>query len=68
MLSVWMPKNDYPLGTNIEYGDNNYRVTDNLLLCGIIKQKFGKSPRTVELHVKPEVNEIYATEKRRLGA
>jgi replicative DNA helicase len=58
-LSVWMPKNDYPTGQVLEYGDKSYTVNDNLLILGILKQKFGPSPRIFELHVKPEVNEIY---------
>jgi replicative DNA helicase len=61
-LSVWMPKNDYPTGTQLEYGDTDYTVNDNLLIMGILKQKFGPSPRIYALHVKPEVNEIYSTQ------
>jgi replicative DNA helicase len=60
-LSVWMPKNDYPTGTQLEYGDTDYTVNDNLLIMGILKQKFGPSPRIYSLYVKPEVNEIYST-------
>lgn len=58
-LSVWMPKNDYPVNTELEYGNTNYTVSENLLITGILKQKFGPAPRIYSLHVKPEVNEIY---------
>ena len=58
MLSVWMPKNDYPTGQRLEYGDSAFTVTENLLVVGLLKQKFGPAPKIVGLHVKPEVNEI----------
>lgn len=64
LVSVWMPKNDYPAGTPIDYGDVSLTVSDNLLVLGVLKQKFGPSPRILPLHVKPEVNEIYAMETR----
>lgn len=61
-ISVWMPKNDYPDGQTIQYGKTWYTVTNNLLVLGVMKQKFGEAPRILQLHVKPEVNEIYALE------
>jgi replicative DNA helicase len=63
LMSVWMPKNDYPTGQEIQYGDDKFTVTDNLLLCGILKQKFGPAPKILPLYVKPEVNEIYSQTK-----
>jgi replicative DNA helicase len=62
LISLWMPKNDNPLGSMISYGETSYIVTDNLLIMGIQKQKFGPAPRIIPLHVKPEVNEIYDVE------
>lgn len=58
-ISVWMPKNDYPTGQRIEYGKVTYEVTDNLLILGVMKQKFGPAPRLFQLFVKPETNQIY---------
>jgi replicative DNA helicase len=65
-ISVWMPKNDHPKNTTIEYGSQWFHVTDNLLVLGVMKQKFGPAPRIVQLHVEPEVNEIYPMEKQKL--
>lgn len=59
LLSVWMPKNDYPTGQRIEYGSDAYTVTDNLLILGLLKQKFGPAPRIFGLYVRPEINEIF---------
>lgn len=58
LLSVWMPKNDYAPNHIIEYGDKVFTVNDNLLILGVMKQKFGPAPRIFDLHVRPEINEI----------
>jgi replicative DNA helicase len=58
-ISTWMPKNDYPAGQVIEYGDKTYTVTPNLLVLGVMKQKFGQAPKLFQLHVTPETNQIY---------
>lgn len=58
LLSVWMPKQDYPTGQILEYGPLRLKVTPNLLVLGIMKQKFGSAPKVIPLHVRPEVNEI----------
>jgi len=63
-ISLWMPKNDYPPNHVIEYGDSVYTVNDNLLIFGVMKQKFGPAPRVYQLHVKPEINEIYEMSKK----
>lgn len=63
-ISVWMPKNDYPTGQTFQYGDTWYTVNNNLLILGVMKQKFGPAPRIMQLHVKPEVNEIYAVDRK----
>ena len=63
LLSVWMPKQDYPEGQKIEYGKDVFEVNDNLLILGVMKQKFGPAPRIYGLHVKPEINEIYGVRK-----
>jgi replicative DNA helicase len=60
-VSVWMPKNDYPNQT-IDGPTGPIMVTNNMLIIGIMKQKFGPAPVIGMYHVKPEVNEIYATE------
>jgi len=64
MLSVWMPKQDYPLNHQIEYGELNLTVTPNLLMLGILKQRFGVAPKIIQLHVQPEINEIHAIDTR----
>jgi hypothetical protein len=65
-LSVWMPKNDYPGQMIAAPNGGEIMVTDNLLILGIMKQKFGKAPLTMYLHVKPETNEIYPMETQKL--
>jgi replicative DNA helicase len=63
-ISVWMPKNDFPGQTIQGPGGKEITVTDNLLIIGIMKQKFGPAPLVNLYHVKPEINEIYPTETR----
>lgn len=63
-LSVWMPKNDHARGQTFEYAGQWFTVSDNLLILGILKQKFGPAPRIMALHVKPEVNEIYPVDAK----
>ena len=64
LLSLWMPKQDFPVNHKIEYGDLHLTVTPNLLVLGIMKQKFGVAPKILPLHVRPEVNEIAGLEGR----
>ncbi len=65
-LSVWMPKNNFGPNELIEFGGQSWSVTPNLLILGVLKQKFGSAPHVIPLHVRPEVNEIYPTERVRL--
>lgn len=58
-LSVWMPKTSYPDQHKLNYGTETYTVDNNLLILGVLKQKFGIAPKIIPLHVKPEVNEIH---------
>jgi replicative DNA helicase len=58
LISVWMPKNDHTLGTVLQYGNSTYNVTERLLILGVMKQKFGPSPRIIQLEVHPETNDI----------
>lgn len=59
VLSLWYPKTSEPLGTDIRYSsDYVYTVTENLLLMSIAKQKYGRAPVLLQLHVQPEVNQI----------
>jgi replicative DNA helicase len=58
LISVWMPKTSYPPGTELKYGKDTYTVDKNLLILGVMKQKYGEAPVIMPLHVKPEVNEI----------
>lgn len=64
-LSLWMPKNTEVPGEMIQ---DKYPVTDNLLLLGLLKQKFGPAPKILALHVEPAVNEIYSMEKVNIGS
>lgn len=64
-ISVWMPKNDFPNQTITGPGNSAITVTDNLLILGVMKQKFGPAPLVMMFHVKPEVNEIYPIETRK---
>ena len=66
LLSLMMPKQSYPDGQVIEYGSFRVTVGANVLVLGIMKQKFGVAPKLIELHVKPEINQIYDTEKVKL--
>jgi replicative DNA helicase len=59
LISVWMPKNDYPDKTKKKFGDKEYTFTSNTLLINIVKQKFGDSPVLLETFVKYETSEIY---------
>lgn len=63
-ISLWMPKTSYPEGHILEYGTEHIRVNNNLLVCGIMKQKFGTAPKIIFLHVRPEINMIYDTKER----
>ncbi len=58
MLSVWMPKNDYPAGESVVYGDKSYLVTDDLLILGVMKQKFGIAPKIFGFRVNAAKNLI----------
>lgn len=63
VLSVWMPKTAYPVGHVIDYGEQEFTVTENLLIGAVLKQKFGPAPRIYDLFIKPEVNQLYGTAK-----
>lgn len=65
-ISVWMPKNDFPGQTIPGPDGKEIQVTDNLLVIGIMKQKFGPAPQVNLYHVMPEINEIYPMETRSL--
>lgn len=60
LISLWMPKNDYPSGSELEYADRTYTVYERMLLLSILKQKFGKAPTLYEFNVNPQLNEIYS--------
>lgn len=63
VISVWMPKSVYPAGHEMDYGDQHFTVTENLLIAGIMKQKFGPAPRIYSLFIRPEINQIYPMAK-----
>lgn len=62
IISLWYPKTSDPLGADVRYSkDLTFKVTNNLLLLNILKQKYGAAPAMLSLHVQPEVNKIYGT-------
>jgi replicative DNA helicase len=67
LISLWMPKTSYPDGEIIEYGADKFCVDQNMLVCGVMKQKFGLAPKIIFLHVKPEINMIYDTKVKVLA-
>ena len=58
-ISVWMPKNDFAVGTKKKFGTRKYEVTKNMLLINMWKQKFGKAPWLIETYVNFETFEIH---------
>ena len=63
IIGLWYPKTSEPLNSEIRYSPTSvYTVTGNLLLMSILKQKYGKAPTLLALHVQPEVNKIYGIE------
>ncbi len=43
VISLWMPKMNWPLGSKVSYGDLEYRVDENLLWVKVCKQQ-GRLP------------------------
>lgn len=63
VIALWYPKTTEPLNNEIRYSNTqSYTVTNNLLLMSILKQKYGRAPTLISLHVQPEVNKIYPIE------
>jgi len=60
MVSSWLPKNDYPENSELQYGDLSFTVKESLLLMSIAKQKFGKAPHLMQYRVNLALNEIYS--------
>jgi replicative DNA helicase len=58
-MSVWLTKNDYPIGHSLPWAGKSYTVAPNQLLINIWKQKFGPSPVMLETFVKYETSEIF---------
>ena len=61
VISLWYPIKSEPEETVIE--SINVKVTKNLLICGILKQKMGPSPVVMPLWVDPEKNIIASVKK-----
>jgi replicative DNA helicase len=60
ILTVWMPKTSEEPNSEV----NGIAVTDNLLLFGLAKQRYGVAGRIYALHVEPATNEIYEMDIR----
>lgn len=43
VISLWMPKMNWPLGSRVDYGDLSYKVEENLLWLKVCKQQ-GRLP------------------------
>lgn len=56
IISLWYPIKTDPAGKLIE--SVKTRVTQNLLICGLLKQKMGAAPVVLPLFVNPEKNVI----------
>lgn len=65
VMALWYPKTTEPANGKIRYTNKQeYTVTDNLLLMSVLKQKYGRAPVMIQLHVQPEVNRIYGVERQ----
>lgn len=66
MLSLWMPKQSLPVGSTLRIpgGDVDLEVTENLLICGVKKQRMGAANRVFPLYVDPTRNTIAPMELR----
>ena len=67
LFSLWYCKQTKPINEVLDLEDTplgkkygTLTVDDNLVILGLIKQKFGMAPVSFALDVKPETNEIYA--------
>lgn len=65
VISLWYPIKTEPVGARIAAVDCD--VSQNLLVCGLLKQKMGPAPVLLPLYVEPERNRIYSLEKRPLN-
>jgi len=59
-LSVWMPVKSETLGTTLQVGDITIKVTENLLILGLLKQKDGPAPATFPYRIDFTTNKIYS--------
>lgn len=57
MLSLWMPKTTEEVGNDLVNAPG-LKVTDNLLIVGVMKQKFGPAGWWKPVHVEPERGKI----------
>lgn len=64
IITVWMPSTSEPQNSMV--GNPPVAVTENLLIAGLVKQRFGRRGGPYYLHVQPEVNEIYGMERIKL--
>jgi hypothetical protein len=58
-FSVWMPKNDFTVGSKRKFAKREYEVTGNMLLINMWKQKFGQAPWMIETYVNFESYEVH---------
>lgn len=63
VISLWMPKMNWPIGSKVSYGDLDYRVDENLLWVKVCKQQ-GRLPsgRSWPCRVNFERNRILVNE------
>lgn len=66
VLSLWYPIKTEPGGSIIE--SIGASVTQNLLVCGLLKQKLGYAPLTFPLYVEPDKNNIIGMEVKHVSA
>jgi len=59
VLSFWYPK---MTETTDVLGKTGIPITDNLMICGLMKQRYGKAGQWWPLHIDPEINHIASME------
>lgn len=62
MLGVWYPIRKYDAGKMLDLGNARLKVTENLLIVKVLKQKLGPAGRWFPLYVDPKINDIHDME------
>jgi replicative DNA helicase len=60
MFGVWLPKTTLEVGTSLQTTGGTFRVSDNLLIVRMLKQRMGPAGRWFPLYIDPTTNDIHA--------